>query len=88
VRRLEWRGGQLSHHKFVGAKFSVKQHCFVASDLKPMLMPYFLSIIAHPISSWEDSAQALVLELEVKFPNHEFMLALGVVYLNFLSKNS
>jgi hypothetical protein len=69
--------------EFFGAKLSVNQHCFATNALKLVLKPYFPLVMAHPKSSCEDFAQALVLELEVKFPNHELMLALGVVYLNF-----
>jgi hypothetical protein len=69
--------------EFVGAKFFVNQDCLATSVLKHVLRPYFLLVMVHPKSSCEDSTQALVLVLEVKFSNHEFMLALGVVYLNF-----
>jgi hypothetical protein len=43
--------------------------------------------MAHVKSSCEDFAQVLVYELEVKFPNHELMSALGVIYLNFWPRN-
>jgi hypothetical protein len=42
--------------------------------------------MAHVKSSREDYVQALVHELEVRFPNHEFMSALGVIYLNLCIK--
>ncbi len=60
----------------------MNQHCLATSALKLVLRPCFPLVMAHPKSSYEDFAQALVLELEVKFANHELMLALGVVYLN------
>ncbi len=44
-------------------------------------------VMVHVKSSCEDFTQALVYELEVKFLNHEFMSALGVIYMNFCSKN-
>ncbi len=69
--------------EFVGAKFSANQHCLATSALKLVLKPYFPLVMPHPTSRCEDSTRALVLELEVKFPNHELMLALGVIYLNF-----
>ncbi len=69
--------------EFVGAKFFANQHCLATSALKLVLKPYFPLVMPHPTSRCEDSTRALVLELEVKFPNHELMLALGVIYLNF-----
>ncbi len=68
--------------EFVSAKFSMNQHCLTTSALKFVLRPYFPLVMAHPKSSCENFAWALVLELEVKFPKHELVLALGVVYLN------
>jgi hypothetical protein len=47
-----------------------------------VLRPYFPLVMAHPKSRCENFAWTLVLELEVKFPKHELVLALGVVYLN------
>jgi hypothetical protein len=51
----------------------MNQHCLVTSDVKHVLSPNFPEVLAH--------------ELEGKFPNHELMLALGVVYPNFWIDN-
>ncbi len=52
-------------------------------DVRLVLKPYFPKVLAHVKKSCEDIAKSLVHELEGRFPNHDLMLALSVIYLNF-----
>jgi hypothetical protein len=48
-----------------------------------MLKLNFPKVFAHVKKSYEDDPKSLVHELEGRFPNHDVMLALGVIYLKF-----
>jgi hypothetical protein len=52
-----------------------------------VLKPNFPLAMAHVKSSYEKSTKALVDELQGKFPNHELMSTLGVIYPNFWVAN-
>jgi hypothetical protein len=73
-------------NEFVKAKFFVNQHYLATSALKLVLKLDFPLVMAHVKSRCEDYVRALVHELEVRFPNHEFMLTLGVIYPNLCAK--
>jgi hypothetical protein len=48
-----------------------------------MLRPKFPKVLAHVKKSCENVFKYLVHELDGRFPNHDLMLALGVIYPNF-----
>jgi hypothetical protein len=55
----------------------------VKGDVKPMLRPGFPKVLVHVKKSCKNIAKFLVHELEGRFPNHDIMLALRVIYPNF-----
>ncbi len=69
--------------EFSNVMFFMNHICLTIGALKHVLRLNFPLVMAHVKSSCEDYAQALIHELEVRFSNHELMLALGVIYLNF-----
>jgi hypothetical protein len=56
---------------------------FVRGDVKLILRPNFPTVLVHVKKSCEGATKFLVHELDGRFPNHDLMLALSVIYLNF-----
>ncbi len=52
-------------------------------DVRLVLKPDFPKVLTHVKESCEDATKSLVHELEGRFPNHDLMLALSVIYPNF-----
>jgi len=52
-------------------------------DVKLILRPNFPTVLVHVKKSCEGATKFLVHELDGRFPNHDLMLALSVIYLNF-----
>ncbi len=69
--------------EFFDFKYSVNQCCFVRGDVKLVLRLNFPKVLVHVKKSYEDATKSLVHELEGRFPNHDLILALSVMYLNF-----
>ncbi len=73
--------------EFFSSKYYVNQCCLEIGDVKSVLRLDFPKVLAHVKSCFENFAKFLVHELEGRFLNHQLMLALGVVYLNFWVDN-
>ncbi len=61
----------------------MNQRCLVRGDVELVSRSNFPKVLVHVKKSCEDLAKFLVNELEGRFPNHDLMLALSMIYLNF-----
>jgi hypothetical protein len=89
MNQCAYLNGEEPNHlviEFVSFKFVVN-HCCFTSFWKLVLRSNFLLVMAHVISSCENSTKALVGELQGRFANHELMLTLGVIHPNFWAQN-
>ncbi len=68
-----------------GFKYFTNQRCFMSIVyVRLVLRSNFPKVIAHVKNCCENFTKSLVCGLKVKFLDHELMLALSAIYLNFL----
>jgi hypothetical protein len=68
--------------EFVGFKYCINPCYLVVNEMRLMLRLGFQVVLVHVKKSCQDYSKSFIQKLHGKFLNYEFMLSLGVIYLN------